>query len=272
MLTKETILIYAIPFFFLLIAIEAIVAGKEYRQQKLKRDFFTSFIIGAGFLIASAFAKSTMVLCFVFLNRYGLFNLPANKWWVWLLCFICDDFTYYWFHRISHRVRFLWASHVVHHSSEIYSYSSALRQGWTGSVTGAFLFWAWMPLLGFNAVMVIFIKSLSIIYQYWTHTELVKKMPPWFEFVFNTPSHHRVHHGSDKKYIDKNYGGIFIIWDRLFRSFIAEDEQPHYGIARKTPSQNILQIVFFEWNNIVNQLIKENRIKQFLRIIFKLPA
>lgn len=265
---SDFILLYAVPLFLLAVIIEAIVAGSDYRQQKLSKDLWPSFCIGFGFLLISAASKGLIIGSFILLNKISVFTFSTDKWWVWVLCLLADDFTYYWFHRISHRVRFFWATHMVHHSSEIYSYSAALRQGWTGNITGTFLFWAWMPLLGFNAYMVFTIKSISLIYQFWTHTALIKSIPAWMEYIFNTPSHHRVHHGTNEEYIDKNYGGIFIIWDRLYGTFIKETEQPVYGTVTKITARNPVKITLFEWNRLHKDLKHSDsgvtRLKYFL--------
>jgi sterol desaturase/sphingolipid hydroxylase (fatty acid hydroxylase superfamily) len=155
-------------------------------------------------------------------------------WWTYALLFLADDFAYYWFHRIHHEVRVFWASHVVHHSSEHYNLSTALRQTWTPMT--ALPFWAPLALLGFPPWMILTQQAISLIYQFWIHTERVKKMPAWFEFFFNTPSHHRVHHGSNEVYLDRNYGGILIVWDRLFGSFQGETERVRYGLTKNIRS------------------------------------
>ena len=161
-------------------------------------------------------------------------RLDPGDWWVWVLLFFADDFSYYWFHRISHESRFFWASHVVHHSSTHYNLSTALRQTW---VPMTYLpFWLWMPAVGFEPWMVLLAQAWSLIYQFWIHTERITRLPRPLEWVLNTPSHHRVHHGSNEVYLDKNYGGILIIWDRLFGTYAArgragplraDQEHPH---------------------------------------------
>ena len=272
MSVNEYIVLLAVPFFLLLIAIEMVMEGKKYWRQNKAKDLRVSIVIGIGFFVIAGVTKGLLILCYVSLNKYSLFMFPQHKWWMWLLCFIADDFTYYWFHRISHRVRFFWATHIVHHSSEIYSYGAALRQGWTGNITGTFLMWAWMPLLGFDASMVLMIKSLSIIYQFWTHTELIKKTPVWIEAIFNTPSHHRVHHGRDAAYIDKNYGGVLIIWDRLFKSFKAEEASPKYGTVKKIDSHNPFVIPFFEWRGLLKDIKKVAGLHTLICYLFKPPG
>ena len=137
--------------------------------------------------------------------------------WSWIVLIYLEDFCYYWFHRISHESRFFWASHVVHHSSQKYNLSTALRQTWTGSFF-SFIFWIPLVLLGFHPIMIMTQMSISLIYQYWIHTELIKKMPNWFETFFNTPSHHRVHHATNPQYLDRNHAGIFTMWTQFYPS------------------------------------------------------
>ena len=180
--------------------------------------------------------------------------------------FFSDDFSFYWFHRFSHQIRFLWASHKVHHSSEKFTFISGLRVPWTSDLTGNFLFWAWMPLIGFEPYMVIFMKSANVLYQFWMHTETIKKLPKWFEAVFNTPSHHRVHHGSNVEYLDKNHAGTLIIWDKLFGTYQEEIFKPKYGLTEDIKSFNPFVIAFHEWKNIFRDLKKQKKYKRGLHI------
>ena len=167
-----------------------------------------------------------------------------------------DDLAYYAFHRSAHRVRWFWASHVIHHSSQHYNLSTALRQTWTGFFSLAFLFRLPLFLIGFPPAMVFFVAGLNLIYQFWIHTEVIGRMPRWFEAVMNTPSHHRVHHATNPRYLDRNYAGVFIIWDRLFRTFEPErdDDRPRYGIVHQLGSFNLLWAAFHEWIAIARDL------------------
>ncbi|MCK5637237.1 MAG: sterol desaturase family protein, partial [Flavobacteriaceae bacterium] len=160
--------------------------------------------------------------------------------------FFAEDFIYYWFHRISHESRFFWASHVIHHSSQKYNLSTALRQTWTGSFI-SFVFWLPLPLLGFHPIMIMAQMSISLIYQYWIHTELIDKMPKLFEAFFNTPAHHRVHHATNPQYLDRNHAGILIIWDKMFGTFEPEVEKPNYGLVKNIDTFNPIKIAFLEW-------------------------
>jgi sterol desaturase/sphingolipid hydroxylase (fatty acid hydroxylase superfamily) len=169
---------------------------------------------------------------------------------------VADDLLYYVFHRSAHRVRWFWASHVIHHSSQHYNLSTALRQTWTGFFSLAFVFRLPLFLVGFPPAMVFFCAGLNLIYQFWIHTEVVGRCPRWIEAVMNTPSHHRVHHAVNPRYLDRNYAGVFIVWDRLFGTFEPErdDDRPRYGIVRQLGSFNILWAACHEWVGIVRDI------------------
>ena len=169
-----------------------------------------------------------------------------------MLLFFADDLSYYWFHRISHESRVFWASHVVHHSSQHYNLSTALRQTWVPMTY--FPFWLWLPLVGFPVWMVLLAQAWSLIYQFWIHTERIVRLPRPFEYVLNTPTHHRVHHGSNHVYLDKNYGGILIIWDRLFGTFIGEGERVRYGLTKNIETFNPVRVAFHEYIGDVGRL------------------
>jgi len=237
---------YAIPFFIITLFIEIIVDAREKANAYETKDAITSITMGLGNVFLGLISKAMVFAVLIYLYKnFRLFAIPFT-WWGWLLLLIIEDFTYYWFHRISHENRFFWASHVVHHSSQRYNLSTALRQTWTGSFL-SFVFWLPLPLLGFHPVMILAQMSISLIYQYWIHTELIKKMPNWFEAIFNTPSHHRVHHATNPQYLDRNHAGIFIIWDKWFGSYEPEVEKPIYGLTKNISSFNPLYVAFHEW-------------------------
>ena len=266
------ILYYAIPFFVLLLSIEAWFSYKEQKKLYETKDTFTSLGLGIGNVITGFFTKALIFGLFTYLYNHRLFTLDAGTWWYWILLFFADDFSYYWFHRISHHVNYFWASHVVHHSSQHYNLAAALRQTWTGNATGAFLFWAWMPLVGFHPIWILFMQQISLIYQFWIHTETVHKLPAPIEFIFNTPAHHRVHHGSDLKYLDKNHAGILIIWDRLFGSFQPEEERPVYGLTKNIESYNPALIAFKTWGELFKKALNSGSVKNGLHYFMKPPG
>ena len=266
------ILYYAIPFFVLLLLIEAWFSYKEQKKLYETKDTFTSLGLGIGNVITGFFTKALIFGLFTYLYNHRLFTLDAGIWWYWVLLFFADDFSYYWFHRISHHVNYFWASHVVHHSSQHYNLAAALRQTWTGNATGAFLFWAWMPLVGFHPIWILFMQQISLIYQFWIHTETVHKLPAPVEFIFNTPAHHRVHHGSDLKYLDKNHAGILIIWDRLFGSFQPEEERPVYGLTKNIESYNPALIAFKTWGELFRKALNSGSVKNGFHYFIKPPG
>ena len=237
---------YAIPFFIITLIIEIVVNAKEKAKAYETKDAITSITMGVGNVLLGLISKGLVFAILIMLyEKFRFFTIPF-VWWAWVLIIVLEDFTYYWFHRISHESRFFWASHVVHHSSQKYNLSTALRQTWTGSFL-SFVFWLWLPLIGFHPVMILAQMSISLIYQYWIHTELIRKMPNWFEAIFNTPSHHRVHHATNPQYLDRNHAGIFIIWDKWFGSYEPEVEKPVYGLTKNISSFNPLYVAFHEW-------------------------
>lgn len=260
---------YAITFFIATVIIEVIATVKLRMQDYEFKDAGTSILMGLGNVIIGLFSKALVFGVFLFIyNQFRIFTIPFT-WWGWVLIFFAEDFGYYWFHRISHTNRFFWASHVVHHSSKHYNLSTALRQTWTGNFT-SFVFYLWLPFLGFHPVMILMQMSVSLLYQYWIHTELIKKMPKWFEFIFNTPSHHRVHHATNPQYLDRNHAGILIIWDRMFGTFEPEVEKPIYGLTENIETYNPLKVAFHEWiqmfkDTFTSKTSFTNRIKYFFK-------
>lgn len=260
---------YAIPFFVATVILEIILTVKVKLEEYSYKDSRTSIIMGLGNVAINLFTKGiALSLFYLIYNYYHLFEIPF-VWWAWILLLFSDDLCYYWFHRISHESRFFWASHVVHHSSQKYNLSTALRQTWSGSFY-TFIFWFPLILIGFHPIMVLVQMSISLIYQYWIHTEFIDKMPKWIEAVFNTPSHHRVHHATNPQYLDRNYAGIFIIWDRLFNSFELEVEKPKYGLVKNIQTYNPAKIAFSEWYDMFSDFFTSktsiiNRFKYFIK-------
>jgi len=237
---------YAIPFFIITLIIEVIVDAREKTNFYETKDVITSLTMGVGNVLLGLISKTLVFAIFIYLYaNFRVFTVPFT-WWAWILLLFIEDLVYYWFHRVSHENRFFWASHIVHHSSQKYNLSTALRQTWSGGFL-AFVFWLPLPLLGFHPVMILAQMAISLIYQYWIHTELIKKMPHWFEEIFNTPSHHRVHHATNPQYLDRNHAGIFIFWDKWFGSFEPEVEKPKYGLVKNISSFNPLYVAFHEW-------------------------
>jgi sterol desaturase/sphingolipid hydroxylase (fatty acid hydroxylase superfamily) len=203
-----------------------------------------------------------------------LFTISPAAPWAWVVLFVLDDFTYYWFHRISHECRFWWAAHVNHHSSQEYNLSTAVRQPWTGVAAGTWLPWIPLALLGFPPAMILTQQGFNLFYQFWIHTEAVHRMPAWYEYLFNTPSHHRVHHAANPRYLDRNYAGVLMVWDRMFGSFEAErdEEPPRYGIIRNISTYNPLRIAFHEWAAIGRDLAAARSLREGVGVVFGPPG
>ena len=246
---------YAVPGFVLLVLAEMLWAWKRRPEAYEARDTLTSLAFGLGSTVAGVLLGGFALLVFLAVYEYRLFDI-GWVWWAWPVCFVLDDLAYYWIHRAGHRVRWFWASHVNHHSSQHYNLSTALRQTWTGAFTLGFAFKLPLVLLGFHPVMIAVVGGFNLIYQFWIHTEAIQRMPRWFEAVMNTPSHHRVHHATNPRYLDRNYAGVFIVWDKIFGTFEPEldGERIRYGIVRQLGSFNLLHSVFHEWIGMVQDI------------------
>ena len=250
--SNDPLTAFILPLFALAIAMEVGVSRQRQLNLYQPRDFVVSIAMLVFASLMDALPKVLAFLGFYMLHEWSpLRDLVERQWWAWVLLFLLDDLTYYWFHRANHEVRLLWAGHVPHHSSRKLNFGTALRQGVTERVP-KYLFWLPLPLLGFDPLMIFTSIGLNLLYQFWVHTELVRRLPTWFEFVFNTPSHHRVHHASNVRYLDCNHGGVLIIWDRLFGTFSAEldTEPPVYGLTHNLTTSNPLRVAFGEYANI----------------------
>ncbi|WP_374284181.1 sterol desaturase family protein [Novosphingobium sp.] len=246
---------YAIPFFILLIVIEMVWARRKAPTAYEPRDTLTSLALGVGSTMVGALTAGLVAAAAVWLYQHRIATI-GWAWWAWAACFVLDDFNYYWAHRTGHRVRWFWASHVNHHSSQHYNLSTALRQTWTGFFALSFVFRIWPAFIGFDPVMIATCGAVNLVYQFWIHTEAIRRFPAWFEAVMNTPSHHRVHHAINPVYLDRNYAGVFIVWDRMFRTFEPERDEIaiRYGIVRQLGTFNLLHSVFHEWAGIARDL------------------
>ena len=232
-----------------------------------------NFALGAGYQLTELlFAGLIAFPVYAFLYHHRLLDLELN-WAMGLLTFLGVDFCFYWMHRSSHRIRWFWAAHVVHHSSERMNFSTAMRQNATNIFNGMWLFYVPLALIGFNPVWIGVAYALSLVYQFFIHTTLVGKLPGWVETVLNTPSHHRVHHGRNPGYIDRNYGGTLIVWDRLFGTFVAEDEQapPDYGITRPIHSRNLLVLWTHEYVDLFRAMARPGGLQARLKHLWKPP-
>jgi sterol desaturase/sphingolipid hydroxylase (fatty acid hydroxylase superfamily) len=269
-------LIYAaIPAFIVMMILEflwarrAAPAGRGIHGYE-GRDTAASLAMGVGNVLLSVASKIGVLALWAYLWKFRIFTFPENAWWSWVALFFAEDFCYYWFHRAHHEVRFFWAAHVNHHSSTRYNLSTALRQSWTTPFTGP-LFWLPLPLLGFSPAMILTQQAISLLYQFWLHTEAIDRMGP-FEWVFNTPSHHRVHHGRNVAYLDRNHGGILIVWDRLFGTFTPEKETVDYGLTKNLETFHPVTIAFHEWSAIGRDVLRSRSLRDALGYVFGPPG
>lgn len=246
----------AVPFFLAAILAELIwIVTKKRGGRYETRDSLTSLIMGAGSVVIGMVLGFITYGFFMFLWRLTPFNLGTSFLTI-AICFVLDDLRYYWVHRYGHRIRWVWAAHVNHHSSQHYNLTTALRQSWTGTFTMMMVLRAPLVLIGFHPAIIFLSGGLNLVYQFWIHTEAIDKMPRWFEAIMNTPSHHRVHHGRNPRYLDSNYAGVFIVWDKVFGTFVPEqaNDKPDYGLVHNLGTFNPLRVAFHEWIGIFRDM------------------
>jgi sterol desaturase/sphingolipid hydroxylase (fatty acid hydroxylase superfamily) len=245
---EKLILLALAPVFLVCIAAEACY----YRKRQPDTYSLIDTLANAGLALmhqaSDALAWTLLIGVFYLVYQHRLFNLPPASVWTVLALIIGQDFFYYWFHRVSHRVRWLWASHVTHHSSERLNLSTAFRQSLTYPISGMWLFWLPLAWLGFRPANIVAVVAINLAFQFFVHTQAIGRLG-WLEAVFNTPSNHRVHHARNPRYIDRNYAGVLMIWDRLFSTFVPEDPALpcDYGIVGQVHSYNPLTLTFHEW-------------------------
>jgi sterol desaturase/sphingolipid hydroxylase (fatty acid hydroxylase superfamily) len=263
--------VYAIPLFTILILIELYLnyRNKLHLHDDIKDDV-SSVGMGLGSLVLGLGVKAAALAAMFWIYQFAIFNIPLDAWWSWVLIFFADDFSFYWHHRLSHQVRILWAAHVNHHSSQQYNLVVALRQSWT-ELFYKYAFWLWLPLIGFHPLMIMTMMAFSLIYQFWVHTKTIKSLG-FLEYFMNTPSHHRVHHASNVKYLDRNHAGILIIWDKMFGTFQNEEEEPVYGLTTNIHTYNLLQIAFHEFKALWKDVKRAPNVKTKLAYIFMPPG
>ena len=265
---------FAIPAFVLLIFIEVVIGKFAPKKSNYEtRDSAASLAMGLGNFAIGLINFGIIAAVSNWVYQYRFFEMGYH-WYSFVLIFFAEDFCYYWFHRLSHEHRIWWAAHINHHSSQYYNLSTALRQTWTGGAAGTWTPWLLLSLIGFPTPLIAFQKGISLVYQFWIHTEAIDKMWRPFEWFFNTPSHHRVHHATNPRYLDANYAGVLIIWDRLFGSFIPEDkENPcRYGIVKQIASFNPLVIAFHEWAGLIGDVASAKSLKAAFFYIFGPPG
>lgn len=275
----DQLIIAAIPFFLLFLAIEMVAlrhAAHEHATDPstpigyAPKDTATSITMGLGSLGFKAIVKLGALVVFAGVYELSPLKMPMDAWWPWVILFLAEDLSFYAYHRGHHRIRMLWATHVTHHSSRHFNFSTALRQDW--SPFTAPIFWLWLAVLGFPPWAILLAQSWNLLYQFLLHTETVKKLPRPIELVFNTPSHHRVHHGVQEHYLDKNYAGILIVWDRIFGSFQAEDERVVYGLTTNIETYNPIKVGYHEWAAMFRDIRRARRWQDRLGYMFRGPG
>ncbi len=265
------IYLYGIPIVLTLITAEVIYSAINNLGYYKLKDSLAGLGLLFGNISISLLTKSSIFFFSLVIYQYKLITIneifPA--WLVWPLTFVVIDFIYYWYHRCSHRIRFLWAVHMNHHSSEEMNFTVALRQPWFGPLT-KIPFFAVMPLIGFDPIITAIAGAVSTLYGLLTHTKWVNKLS-FLEYILITPSHHRVHHGSNENYIDKNYGNLLIIWDKIFGTYAAEKEEVNYGIRENVNTFNPIKITFMNWYLMYKDFKKSRGYKNKLLSFFGAP-
>lgn len=271
---KDDLIYWFIPIFLGAVVVEYFIGQARRLELHQKSDTIASFWMMGMVVFVDILPKLFFFVVIFQLHEISpLRDVVERQWWAWTILFLLDDVTYYWFHRLNHQVRIFWAGHVSHHSAIRMHYVTALRQG-VGERIHKYVFWLPLPLLGFDALMVFMMMSINLFYQFWTHTELIKKLPKPIEWLFNTPSHHRVHHASNNRYLDRNHAGVFILWDRLFGSFSQEvdHDPPRYGLTQNLNNHAPLHVVGHEYAAIWRDIKRATRWQDKLKYIFWAPG
>lgn len=266
-------IVLSIPIFFLLIGIELVVERLSHRKLYRLPDAIANMSCGITSQLSGLFMRVLGIGVYELLfAQVAMFDVKASLpgWAYWLTLFLLVDFAYYWAHRMSHEINLFWGGHVVHHQSEDYNLSVALRQS-SFQVVWTFAFSLPIAVVGYETYDFALVSALNTLYQFWIHTETIKRLG-WFEYIFNTPSHHRVHHGRDPKYIDKNHAGSLIIWDRMFGTFQAEEEKPTYGITKPINSWNAVWANFSHYSVMADELRTIPRLSDKVKYLFKKPG
>ncbi|MEZ4289680.1 MAG: sterol desaturase family protein [Myxococcota bacterium] len=253
---QDTLIQYVLPIFFAAMAIEALWSRRARPGTYEARDTIASMWMLVASVVIELVPKTLLVGVLIVVHEGSpLRDVVGRQAWAWGVLFVLDDFVYYWFHRLNHEVRFLWAGHVNHHSSEHMNFATALRQA-PGERTYKLVYWIPLAALGFDAAMILTVMGINLTYQFWVHTEAIRRMPGWFEAVLNTPSHHRVHHASNVRYLDRNHAGVFIVWDRLFGTFSPELEAEPvvYGLTKNLGTSRPWTVLVHGYADILRDL------------------
>ncbi len=265
--------VYAVgaPIILALIFIEALISNLQNASYYKKEDTLCTIgLLTGNILMVFAIKGLTLALHF-YLYQFRLFDLASiiPLWAMWILTFILIDLVFYIYHRISHRSRFLWAIHMSHHSSEEMNFAVSFRQAWLGPIS-KIPFFIILPLIGLDPTIIAVAGVISTLWGIFGHTQVIGKLGP-IEWIFNTPSHHRVHHGANEEYIDKNYGNLLIIWDRIFGTFEPEKANVRYGLVKNVNTFNPVKITLMEWSSMYSDMSKASNLQEFINIFFGPP-
>ncbi|MFY9479756.1 MAG: sterol desaturase family protein [Aquabacterium sp.] len=260
-------------------AMEGLAIARRHRSNKAYdwRAFWTTVRINGWRLVVEAIPMGAVLGASLplgaWMYEHRFWTVPMDTWWGWVAMFFTTEFFYYWMHRAGHRIRWYWASHQVHHSGNQYNLAAAFRQSITGKITGAFVFFAPQCLLGFPPEVVLFSYAMNLVYQFWIHTDLVPKLG-WLEGILNTPSAHRVHHAANVEYLDANYGGTILLFDRLFGTYVPEkDDVPiRYGLVKQVTTYSAIKICLHEWFSIGRDVLRARSLKDALGYVFMPPG
>ena len=263
------VIVFAVPVMLSLVFLEWFISWRQNRDIYDGKDTLAAATIGIGNLIISALIKVGIFFLVVIFYNISPFRIPPT-WWSYIICFVFLDLARYWAHRIAHEQRFWWATHVTHHNSKKYNFSVSFRLSWTQHIK--IVFFLPVVMMGFDPFVFFICHQIAVLYQFWIHTEYIRKLPAPIEFFFTTPSHHRVHHATNAEYIDKNYGSTFIIWDRMFGTFQPEGEQAIYGITKNVDTYNPVTLVFHEWVDIVKDVFKARSLREAWWLIWGNPT
>lgn len=261
---------FAIPAFFLFAGLEYFIACLNHRQHLFRFDSSVANVsIGVAERLLNLFLTASFYSIFEYIyQHFALWPIP-NTWWVWIILILATDLVWYWYHRLGHEVNLFWAAHIVHHQSEEFNYTVSARITTLQAIVRN-VFWSLLPLAGFHPSMVIVTLVVHGAYSFFTHTQIVRTLG-WLEYIFITPSHHRVHHASNEKYLNKNYGDLFVFWDKLFGTFQKEEEKPVYGLTHPLKSYSFLWQHFHYFLEMAYAFRRTRGLKNKLRIIFGSP-
>ena len=263
------IIVYAAPFMFFFVLLEYGISWYQNRQYYEKKETIGSTLVGIGNVLIGLIIKTVLLYVLIVIYNWIPWRMEL-QWWTFIPCYILFDLCSYWAHRISHHMRFFWATHVPHHSGEHYNLTVSFRLSWMQYLK--IIFFLPVNFIGFHPLVIFVTNQIAVLFQFWVHTEYIRKTPRIIEYIFATPSNHRVHHGSQPKYINKNFGATFIIWDRMFGTYQPEEEQVVYGITHNIDHKhNPVHINFHEYVDMIKDVKNAKSFKEALFYIFGDP-